>query len=276
MFDKNSAHSASTSIQKSCSKLVALTLGLPSLVAGGFVTTAIAASTVWNFETGDFTGWVRELCCSYSAVVGNTFPVRDGRYSVKFTLRKNDPDVSGSRRAELRHPPVPANSAYTYRFSIFLPTNYVYEQHSEIVNQWHSIPDKNLGEKYPSPPLYFRIQSGRWSLGRRWDPNQITVNNTPGPGGGMEMIDLGPYQVNVWTDWKVYVKWSYRSDGVLQVWKNGTLVKSINGPNTYNDAKGPYFKIGIYKPIWKTNPSRSSLNERVLYYDAVRMDTGRT
>lgn len=256
-------------------KLLPVAVPVLGLTTSALIANA-ATSTLWNFESGNFSGWYKELCCSHSAVVSTSSPVRDGRYSVKFTLKKTDPDIATSKRAELRHGYVPANSAYTYRFSNFLPTSFTKDPSMEIVAQWHNVPDYSIGEKHPSPPLYLRTMNGRLYLGRRWDPNRLTVNNTPGKGGGTEMLDLGPYQVGTWTDWKFYVKWSYKSDGVVQIWKNGSLIKSIYGPNTYNDAKGPYFKVGIYKPDWKYNPSRSTTTQRVIYYDAVRMDSGRT
>ena len=50
-----------------------------------------------------------------------------------------------------------------------------------------------------------------------------------------------------WTDWVFHVKWSYGPDGVLEVWKNSQKIVTKSGPNTFNDARGPYMKMGIYK-----------------------------
>jgi len=68
-----------------------------------------------------------------------------------------------------------------------------------------------------------------------------------------------------------HVKWSHKSDGILQVWKDGQLIVDKKGPNTYNDQVGPYFKIGVYKPDWKENPQASNTDKRVLYFDQVRI-----
>ena len=54
----------------------------------------------------------------------------------------------------------------------------------------------------------------------------------------------------------VHVKWSNQNDGILEIWKDGEKVVDQKGPNTFNDAKGPYFRMGIYKG-WK-DPDRAS------------------
>ena len=67
------------------------------------------------------------------------------------------------------------------------------------------------------------------------------------------------------------IKWSYKSDGILQVWKNGNLVvDQQNKPNCFNDAKMPYFKMGIYKG-WRDSSSTGRVSKRVLFHDEFRM-----
>lgn len=40
--------------------------------------------------------------------------------------------------------------------------------------------------------------------------------------------------------------------GFNTLWRNGVKVVDLTETGTaYNDDKGPYFKIGIYKPSWK-------------------------
>ena len=68
-----------------------------------------------------------------------------------------------------------------------------------------------------------------------------------------------------------HVKWSHKSDGLLEVWKDGKLVVRKTGPNTYNDKRGPFLKMGIYKPQWKSKPELSKVTKRVIYFDEVRV-----
>ena len=229
---------------------------------------------VSNFESG-FSEWGKELCCAHSATIV-TSPVRAGKQAIKFTLNKSDPDVASSKRAELKRGTVPANSEEWYGFSLLLPLNYTADPSYEIIAQWHEYPDKNLGETWRTPPLYIKTQKGKLYLQRRWDPNKVTKNNTPGSGGGIESILIGPYKTGEWTEFVFHIKWSYKSDGLLEVWQNGNLIVRKAGPNTYNDQVGPYFKMGVYKPEWKSNPSMSNTTQRVVYFDEVRVGNAST
>lgn len=228
---------------------------------------------VGNFESG-FSEWGKELCCTHSATIV-TSPVRAGNQAIKFTLNKSDPDVASSKRAELKRGTVPANSEEWYGFSLFLPLNYIADPSFEIVAQWHEYPDKNLGETWRTPPLSLMTYKGNFQLHRRWDPNPVT-RDKPGSGGGIESVPIGPYKTGVWTDFVFHIKWSYKSDGLLEVWQNGNLVVRKAGPNTYNDQRGPYFKMGVYKPEWKSAPSKSNNTQRVIYFDEVRVGDAST
>jgi hypothetical protein len=252
---------------------LALGLAATLLTAGiGYAATIFSS----GFESG-FTGWGKELCCSYSAVIGTspTYPVREGTHSVKFTLNKTDPDVQGSKRAELRLGAIPANSEYTYRFSIFIPTTYQRDASPEILAQWHDFPDFNLGETWRSPPLCLLTANDNWNLSNKSDPRPKTPSIND-PGITSQSRNLGPIAKGQWTDFVFHVKWSYQSNGVLEVWKNGQLIFRKYGPNTYNDRVGPYILIGPYKWEWKSNPQKSIVTQRIAYFDAVRVDQGNT
>ena len=221
-------------------------------------------STVFTsgFESG-FTGWKKELCCKDSATIVSS-PKRAGEHAVKFTLRKDDP----KRRSELRQGSVPANSEHWYGFSNLVPANYAKDRSYEIVAQWHEMPDRDLGEPWRRPPLTLSIRNDRFGVSNRWDPKPLSVKFKE---AGSQSWDLGTVPKGDWTDWVFHVKWSHKSDGLVEVWKNGQLVVRKTGPNTYNDKKGPYFKIGIYKPDWKADPEKSTTTQRVIYYDQIQV-----
>jgi len=227
----------------------------------------VASSSVFTsgFESG-FTGWKKELCCKHSAQIVSS-PKREGSHAIKLTLYKSDP----SRRAELRLKPIPANSEWTYRFSTFIPNNYATDPSYEIIAQWHEQPDFSLGETWRRPPLTLSIKNEQFGVSNRWDSKPVSVTFKE---AGSQSWKLGKVTKGEWIDWVFHVKWSYKSNGLLEVWKNGNLVVQKNGPNTYNDKKAPYFKIGIYKPDWKADPQKSITTQRVIYYDQVRVDKG--
>ena len=68
----------------------------------------------------------------------------------------------------------------------------------------------------------------------------------------------------------VHVLWSYGEDGVLQIWKDGELLVDRDGPNAFNDAEGPYFKMGIYKG-WSNPDTVGDVDSRLLYHDELRI-----
>src|SRR5690348_8716904 len=58
-----------------------------------------------SFAAGNLSAWdglgMRQLCCDHSVQVGDA-PGRTGDRAAKFVLNRNDPEVKGNHRAELR------------------------------------------------------------------------------------------------------------------------------------------------------------------------------
>lgn len=229
-----------------------------------------------DFENGSFTGWAQELApVAYAAqFVDSPAPVRSGGKALRVELRQTDPDVAGSRRAELAKSGATQNGEYWYAFSIYLPTDYATDRSPESLAQWHNYPDLNLGETWMSPPLALRTGNGHWTVNRLWDDANISTNSSVTAKGNYRVHDLGLNDGDKgrWTDWVFHIKWGWLAsqDPKLEVYKNGVLVLNQNGmPNTTNDVTAPYFKMGIYKWDWKEDPLRSDLTTRVVYYDRV-------
>ncbi|MFG1876473.1 heparin lyase I family protein [Sphaerisporangium sp. NPDC049003] len=182
-------------------------------------------------------------------VVGS--PVRDGSYAARFQLDRSDPITSSSKRAEITQSDTqPLNADRWYGFSLNLPSSWVSDVAAEIVSQWHHCDTCGGG----SPPLALLTQAGHWKIDFRG-----------------EVIDLGPYSTGTWTDWAFHVKWRTDSNGVLEVWRNGVPVLSRSGATFAGGAHSPYFKFGIYKWDWAASKPKSTLTQRVMYYDALRL-----
>jgi hypothetical protein len=227
-----------------------------------------ALSFIGDFETGDLKGW---------RVSGNppqitTSPVRAGRYAMKTPLDRRRDKVP--YRTEVSGPGSEVGKEYWYGFSIFLPDDYVPDRIWEIVAQWHGAPDFKIGENWRNPVMALFTDGGRWGFISRWDAKPNTFEGGKRRYGGTKKYDFGPYRTGVWTDWVVHVKWSYEADGILDIWQNGKKVAEQKGPNAFNDKKGPYFKMGLYKG-WK-QPDRPSdaVDSRLLYHDEFRMAEG--
>ncbi|UCG59171.1 MAG: polysaccharide lyase [Phycisphaerales bacterium] len=221
-----------------------------------------------DFETGSLEGW--RTSGNPPAVCSS--PTRAGAYAMKTSLDRRKDKVA--YRTEVSGPASQIGKEYWYGFSILLPEDYVPDNIWEIVAQWHGVPDFDIGENWRNPVMALSTTGGKWGFVSRWDSKRNTFEGGKRSYGGTKQYDLGAYATGVWTDWVVHVKWSHGSDGILGVWKNGQKVVTQGGPNAFNDKKGPYFKMGLYKG-WK-DPKRQSdaVSSRVLYHDEFRMAEG--
>ena len=223
---------------------------------------------VSTFENAaDFDKWTKETCRP-GALGISTEVARKGRSSARFEFMKSDvTNYNGYVRAEI-HQDSPPDAENWYGFSSYLPGDFVSDPMAEKIAQWHEIPDWDLGENWRSPPISLGIQNDRYYLQILWAAAAVNTNDTK---DGQKDIDLGPVDKAKWNDWVVHIKFSYRSDGILEIWKNKQKIFSYYGPNSFNDKHLPYFKIGIYKWGWKDWAGYSPEEKRVLFYDEVRI-----
>ncbi|MCB0178299.1 MAG: heparin lyase I family protein, partial [Anaerolineae bacterium] len=75
----------------------------------------------FDFETGDFLGWMQEECCAHSQRIV-TSPVRSGHHAVRFEVRDDDRYFSASRSEIHRSSDRDTlGQDYWYGFSIYIP-----------------------------------------------------------------------------------------------------------------------------------------------------------
>jgi len=222
-----------------------------------------------DFEDGPDPAWKWEIALDRQAQIVDD-PSGAENKVIYFNIRRDDPIVKKSKRVEVKLGTVGIGSAYRYRFSAYLPEDYAVESQSENLAQWHGMPDFALLEYWRSPPLKIMTQNGRWILSQKvsdlkvnrtlW-ADQDTVTHT--------VTDLGPAEPGVWVDWDFQILWSLGDDGRIRISRDGKEIFRHRGLNTYNDWKGPYFKIGMYKPGWTVDPQGSKLDVRDVYYDDI-------
>ena len=222
---------------------------------------------VGDFETGDTSGFT--VSGNPSTITDS--PVRVGAYALESSLdRFNDPVSYRTEVVPQEHPDAMVGDDMWYGFSIFLPDSYVPDSVWEIVAQWHGRPDFDIGEDWRNPPLALHTSDGVWTVSNIWDSKANTFESGERVYSGSRHFDLGAYVTGRWTDWVFHVKWSYESDGILQIWQDGVLVVDEPGPNTFNDERGPAFKMGIYKG-WKHPEAQGNVDKRVLFHDELRI-----
>jgi len=225
-----------------------------------------------SFDSTRFhTNWKRIEAGRASAIQRSDSVARNGRYSIRVELNRSDADAGGSKRSEIVFASEKTpNIERWYKFSIYLPKNYVVDPVHEILAQWHEIPDKDLGEDWRTPPISLQVAKGAWIASIKWATAQVNTNETI---SGKIDTSLGNIETGAWTDWIFHIRFSYSNTGIMQIWKNGRQVFNYNGPNYYNDKKGPFFKMGIYKSGWKNANSKnfkaSTTSKRVIYFDDI-------
>lgn len=233
-----------------------------------------STSSVFN-ETGfesnqSLNNWGKEIPFARSLTLSDSV-ARQGKYSGRFELNRTDPMVNGGVRAEINgHSPKENN--YYYKCSIYFPSSYTADDVSEVITQWHEIPDFDLGETWRVPPVSLNTAKGRYHISIVSDPARVNADTLGHAHYAInKSFDLGPVTTNVWTDWVWHIKWGYDNSGLVEVWQNGKLVFSYNGPVGFNDENYPYFKIGIYKWAWNPGSTKSKLSQRVMYVDDVKI-----
>lgn len=234
-----------------------------------------------SFETGGIScrwcnpdGWVIQDRSGQpdAMVVGDDFPTRDGRFSLRVHADKDDPWDPKPRLELSGHaqPFFETNTEYWVGWSIYLPDDggYEFDPRPEVLFQVHGLND-DCDAGGMGPPHALRPAAGRWRWDLKWDPNRCMGSEA----AGKLIIDIGPQERGRWTDFVARFVFSYENDGVTQVWLDGDLViDRVGMPNHYNNARGPYPKFGFYDAGWlKSDSDRTT---RTIYFDAIRVYEG--
>ena len=74
----------------------------------------------------------------------------------------------------------------------------------------------------------------------------------------------GRVETGRWIDWTIRVVWSYKDDGITEIWRDSELMMQRSGPNTYNDLRGVYLKLGLYHPT----------DDQIIFLDSVSIENG--
>ena len=251
---------------------------------------SVATGLIFDDPLNDYSKWSKERCCSHSQTTVSS-PARSGR-AARFELRRSDPSpervLNASHRSEILDPrltgwtrdafgPFKAGDEAWFGFSIFIPSDWINDAAytpggGEILFQLHETPDYNNWSKNRTSFLRLIAEAGnfRWityaSACAQSDACWTAVPKMDGKLDG-RMDYIGPMKKGGWTDWVIHAKWSYGSDGLLEIWRDGKKVASKTGPNAYKTQQPGFVKLGLYKWSWRN----SGIARRVAYYDAVRI-----
>ncbi|MEX2232402.1 MAG: polysaccharide lyase [Cyclobacteriaceae bacterium] len=135
-----------------------------------------------------------------------------------------------------------------YSFAVYFPSvGYEYDDEREVINQWY---------QNGSPATSLRTQRDRMLL---------ETGNTE---DSRKQYDIGAISKNRWHTFVFHFIHSYGTDGLIELWYDGTKKLTIRGGNMYDDIL-PKWKIGLYKSAFKYGTS--AVNRRIIYFDNIRV-----
>lgn len=168
---------------------------------------------------------------------------------------------------------------YWFGMKTYTPADRENDTSGEVIIQWHDWPDAGENWKNAAICIMIEVVSGvaRYRLKVKADSKAITPPaGTAGRYTVDDSYDLGTVAATAgtWVDWVFRMKWGYDSTGETTLWMNGTQVVNVIGKgNAFNDAKGPYFKCGMYKWDWET-ATDTGADVRLIYFDDIRIAAG--
>ncbi len=210
-----------------------------------------------GFEEGSsvFNGWhVHANPGSASAV---SAPEGGSGMAMKFSMNRTDNFsnvVNGKPRAELARVPndyLYAGTDYVIDFKTYLPSNFQFDSNGNREGFMQIHQSQAIG----TSPLFLLGLDGNRYFNFAEPPYQSQRFDFWGDASQ----DRGK-----WINWSLQYKASTGNDGVLALYKNGQLVSTFNGPNSYS-GDGAYIKIGLYKWAW----TNTSISNRTIYHDDV-------
>jgi hypothetical protein len=256
----------------------------PAVTASGCDTDKSKLTFYGNFEgTSPWSGWKTGEALRYAdqpwSLTAVSSPFRECSRAARFELRKSDVLIGGNHRVELTlNAPGVSNGGVSvpsgvtpigklgsevwWGWSVYVPSDFVFETGyaPETIMQ--------VTVAGRSPAFEIQIDKGsfksytRSGYGPQGSSTIKTVNTSTTP------ITRGK-----WTTFVVHAKWRSGSDGLVQIWKDGTQIVNRTAPSAYSDwGSAPYPKWGIYK--WSWMGSNSIVSKRVLYIDGVRVTDG--
>jgi Polysaccharide lyase len=226
-----------------------------------------------DFEDGTYGPFVAQGKPARPIPQIQTEVVRSGKYAVRSFIDSGVSDRIQRERVEMKAQGsgmvTKPGEEYWYGWSVYLASPWpVDPSWGETLTQFHKSTDG--GEPNPNPTLSFGFRPGSddWVIANRSDPRAFSADKA---GVITRSFSGGKIARDEWTDWVVNVKWSYKDDGFLKIWKNGELIVDSTGPNCSNDTYGPVFKMGVYKSAWRDGTPSSAVKTRLAYHDEFRM-----
>ena len=236
----------------------------------------------------------------YGTVTVENTQAIEGTKSLRSHVLNADPGGQ-KHRAEIQHKgggditpdgeQIPPNQTkFTTRafgWSMFIPNSWVYDPTAtHIFMQWKNLTDPGDSG---NPPLSLRITNDNIQYNFAWNEDNPHSGAAP-PGPIFGELNSG-FTRGVWHKFVIEIHYDYRhtgGNGYVKMWykEDGDihpttdLIVDYNGPIGFNDAVGPFLKLGLYPgDEWDTQAERDAsaaegVTEIEAFYDQVFISEG--
>ncbi|MGF7075528.1 polysaccharide lyase [Mucilaginibacter sp. R-33] len=190
---------------------------------------------------------------------------RGGR-SLKLSLAKADWSRQSNRRTEImntRFKEFTMGRDWWVGFSEYIPNDWENDLkgNQDVIWQFHGAVN---GPGGGSPPLAAYVEGDSLRV-------VLRTGDVPSAYGKSNYLARFSVPKGEWSDWVIKVNFDYEN-GSVKIWRNGKVLVDYHGSTMYKwinqvNEKGPYLKLGIYKPGWAELPTVAT--KRVIYLDAI-------
>ncbi|MCB1563346.1 MAG: polysaccharide lyase [Alphaproteobacteria bacterium] len=156
---------------------------------------------------------------------------------MKSTLDQNDALSAGGHRSEITSPPQTVPGEYWYKWSLMIPAPWNYDKNM-VLMQIHDTPDGGDGARFPNFAL--GIESGFLAA-------YVGDVDPPTEGGDTRRIARKHVSFDTWHNLCLHTLWRTDGFGMLELFiDREPIFRRTNVGTAYDDAIGPYFKLGVY------------------------------
>lgn len=203
-------------------------------------------STAHDWDVGDW---------DYALQFVNTVAYK-GEKSARFEIHEDQELVATGKRSEItivKGEEGDITKDTWYSFAVYFPSvGYEYDDEREVINQWY--------------------QDGSPATSLRTEENKLILEASNSEDTRKEYV-ISSIVKDKWHTVVMHFIHSYGSDGLIEVWYDGTKKFTVKGGNMYDDIL-PKWKIGLYKSAFKYGTS--DVDKRIIFFDNVKVGNNKS
>ena len=222
--------------------------------------------------------FMTDFYCSGNCPEVKILPEGSGNYVMESYLSRTT-STRPERTEVVPHSP---NEAYQFQygkdywfgFSLYVKKDFVFDNLcGDAFVQFHAREDDGAEDSCTrNPPVALYSEEGRLILRVKSDSKENTCESGSRVYETSDEYDIGTLNKGAWNDFVLHIKWSYNETGLLELWRDDELVVQHDGGNCFNDDRGPYTKLGVYKWDYDNVPFKTCGTEEINYYhDEIRL-----